>query len=457
MSSKITSLARSLDTFFSKRITLRIAVFFFLLQAVNSLGGMWIVRRTSLGSDKAGRLGQLVVMIADTPSTLRATFIDPEFEIAKGIYPRVDDGFSKFDMTRRNDDDFLLLSRFDERRGRYVVQIVRLYDGLILKTFKPDITQINRRSSLDSSLLDLARDHGTRRYVLRHPFLTPDGGLVFQSSSPLVAVDSCDRIKWTLDGIFHHSLERSIGGSFWIPETLIQPTRLNVDPKFVEDALAEISSDGKQLRRISTKQILKANGLGYLIEGRPYSSDPYHVNDIEPVLEDGPFWKTGDLFVSFRHLSLVVLYRPATNSVVWWKQGPWRMQHDVNILDDHRISVFDNAVISGYHGEQVEHNNQLLVYDFRRGLLSSPYASAFRANEIRTVTEGRGKILDDGDIFVEETGYGRIVRMGRDGRIRWHYITAKKDGRRYFLGWSRYLKGSEFGGAVKRAVETKCI
>ena len=58
--------------------------------------------------------------------------------------------------------------------------------------------------------------------------------------------------------------------------------------------------------------------------------------------KDGPYWRKGDLFLSLRSPSTVMLYRPATNKVIWRKDGPWSKQHDVDILDDHRISIFNN-------------------------------------------------------------------------------------------------------------------
>jgi hypothetical protein len=75
-----------------------------------------------------------------------------------------------------------------------------------------------------------------------------------------------------------------------------------------------------------------------------YNDDPTHLNDIQPVLADGPYWKKGDLFVSLRNISSIMLYRPSTDQIVWMKRGPWLSQHDVDILDDHRISVYDNNV-----------------------------------------------------------------------------------------------------------------
>ena len=46
------------------------------------------------------------------------------------------------------------------------------------------------------------------------------------------------------------------------------------------------------------------------------SGEPIHLNDIEPVLKDGKFWKKGDLFLSSRSQSAIIHYRPKLNKVV---------------------------------------------------------------------------------------------------------------------------------------------
>src|SRR5690606_7627779 len=124
--------------------------------------------------------------------------------------------------------------------------------------------------------------------------------------------------------------------------------REQVSPRFVEDGIAKLSPSGKILLTRSLPRILKDNGLAHLFEGYPYNDDPFHLNDIEPVPGSGPNWARGDVFLSIRNLSLVALYRPSTGRILWWRQGPWLSQHDVTILDDHRIGIIDNHAVSGY-------------------------------------------------------------------------------------------------------------
>ena len=65
----------------------------------------------------------------------------------------------------------------------------------------------------------------------------------------------------------------------------------------------------------SVTEILIENNLIHRITFR-FSGDPIHLNDIQPVLKDGPYFKKGDLFLSFRNLNMVILYRPETNKVI---------------------------------------------------------------------------------------------------------------------------------------------
>ena len=45
-----------------------------------------------------------------------------------------------------------------------------------------------------------------------------------------------------------------------------------------------------------------------------------------------------------------MLYRPSTNKVIWFKQGPWRFQHDVDIINKNTIAIFDNNPSLGWDG-----------------------------------------------------------------------------------------------------------
>ena len=79
-----------------------------------------------------------------------------------------------------------------------------------------------------------------------------------------------------------------------------------------------------------------------------------------------------------------------------------------------------------------------------------------RKNEIKTKMEGLSEILKNGDIFVEETSWGRIIRMDKKGNIKWQFINREENGKVYKLNWSRFLDEESYNSVVKKINEKKC-
>ena len=406
------------------------------------------------GWEKSGSLGRAAIAVARVPDTIANSFKSSAPYPGGKEAEKLPAGFWRDPGFR--DDGYALIPQYDPARGRSMVQIVRLNDGAVLHTIVPDVDSANAASTFTSAVTDVRRDKSAALHRLMHPLLLADGSLVVHDGSPLVRVDACGKQIWAVDGIFHHSAELGADGQIWAAYRLARPSEPAVTPTFWDDAVSEVSQEGKLISVTRIAVILDRNGLGYLWRGRPYSDDPFHLNDIQPVLADGPYWKRGDLFLSLRKLSMVLLYRPSTGKILWWQARPWRFQHDVAILDDHRISVFDNNMRLGYPKEIVNGTNRLVVYDFATGTTSVPWAAGFAANHFATLTQGRGLPLPNGDAIVEETEQGRLVRIAPDGTLRWRYISADKDQRRMALAWSRYLLPSTDGPAIQAAVNAKC-
>ncbi|MEZ0242914.1 MAG: arylsulfotransferase family protein, partial [Sphingomonas sp.] len=323
------------------------------------------------GWQKAGGIGRAAIALARVPDTIKnALKSNAPYYGGKDFEP-LPAGFWRDAAFK--DEGYALISPYDMARGRSVVRLVRLSDGATVREFVPDVDSANARSAFVSALTDVRRDKPAARNRLMHPLLLADGSLVVHDSSPLVRVDACGKELWAVDGIFNHSAELGAEGQIWAPYRLPVPSQKGVARTFWDDALGEVSQDGKLIGVTTVAEILDRNGLGHLWRGRPYSDDPFHLNDIQPVLADGPHWKRGDLFLSLRNLSMVALYRPATGKILWHQSRPWRFQHDVTILDDHRISVFDNNVRLGYPNEGVNTANRLIVVDFASGGTSAPW------------------------------------------------------------------------------------
>lgn len=416
-----------------------------------------LVAHTLSGSSRLGILGKAAVDIAWIPLTIvRAMQPDQRMNAARA-QPKLPDGLWVNPEAGINDDGYLLVSRYREDRKRYVVEILSLADGKVLHSYAPDVDAIHSRSRMDSPRVDLKRDRGAGLYIMYHPMLTPAGGIIANSISPLVAIDRCSKIEWTIDGIFHHAIERGGDGNYWVGYTYPKAVQSNVSPMFDDQALAQVSPAGHLLRLIPVRKILEDNNLQGMFDSRGYTDDPYHLNDIEPALTDGKFWKAGDLFLSFRHFSGLMLFRPATGKVLWSRQGLTYAQHDIQILDDHRIAVFDNNARPGWPRHKVMGYNRTVFYDFATDRFTYPFDAALAKERVATPAQGRQTILANGDAVIEETDYGRILRLAPDGTVRWRYISARANGMRTLLGWSRYLERARWQSAVNNAVKGSCL
>ena len=389
-------------------------------------------------AEKHGALGAFASQIAEIPDTI-GDWWKGAAPFGTLPYEKLPAGFQRNTARGFVDPGYALITPYDTRRGRATVQLIRLSDGHILKEWLPDVAAINAHSHFRSAIVDLYRDKSVDRMRPMHPMLLGNGDLLIHDNTPLSRIDGCGRPRWVIDGIFHHSLERAADGSLWIPYRLARSSVPGVGAKFADEALAQVDESGKLIRVERLIDILDRNDLGGLWRGRPYEEDPFHLNDIQPVLRSGPYWQKGDVILSLRNMSLIALYRPSTGRILWTRAGPWSAQHDVSILDDHRIMVFDNHVNWGYSGRRVDGNSRLLVYDFATDKVTSPLAATFARRDILTATQGRATRLANGDVMVEETERGQLMRIAPDGSLRWRYVSADSSGRRLWLSWSRYL------------------
>jgi hypothetical protein len=167
------------------------------------------------------------------------------------------------------------------------------------------------------------------------------------------------------------------------------------------------------------------------------------------------FGKKGDVFLSLRHQSMILLYRPSTNKIIWEGTGPFFHQHDVDILDNHRISIFNNNSKNFVDGDIVDGHNEVIVYDFKTDTYSSYLKDSLIKNDVRTITEGRSEIHPNGELFIEETNYGRTLFFNSDGSLRWTHVNRAENGNIYTVGWSRILYTPEDIQSVKKVLTNK--
>ena len=418
-----------------------------------------LVRQELVGSTKVGWLSKTALTFAEIPMNLKKAFdgvsLPDRFPFENG-----------FSGTFNSMESYLLLSRYDGDLGEGIVELIDLTNFEVLHTWNPDIDAINDLVQQIDDFKYLERDFNNSRHLLEHPKLTSDGGLVF---NPIKKIHACSNLVFqNTTNQFHHSIELDSEENIWVSSQLYPqsfPTEVVgrdtvLDGGFKDDAIAKLSSSGKVLFEKSLAQIFIENDmesrLTMIGSSHKFQVDPIHINDIQPVTFDSKHWKNGDLFISLGHQSMVILYRPATNEIIWRLDKKIFHQHDINVLNSNEISIFNNNRKYFYPSKDlVDGNNEVLIYNFETKEISSYLKDSLISEDIRTVTQGRSKILPNGDLFIEETDFARTLYFNADGSLRWSHVNRGDDGNLYRVGWSRILYSPEDIQTINHLLESK--
>jgi len=299
-------------------------------------------------------------------------------------------------------------------------------DGKTLHSWKPNRSKLFRKSDLKGGDPERSEFHGA--------YLLPDGDVILVLMYiGAVRLNACGEIVWQLDEGNHHSVARAENGAFWIPGTSSE--RRTSTPAFPDgfpgidkpvwlDQILHVSEGGEVLDKINVLDVLYQNGLErHIVKSmKPYpgdvKDDPVHLNDIEPLdssmAGQYPLFEAGDLLISLRHPSLVLVFDPDSKEVKWHASGPWIHQHDPDFIGDGWIGVFDNNTDLAGRGEMLGGSRILAVQphtDSTRVLFPTQ-----RSDPFYTATRGNWQKLENGNMLLTEARAGRIVEVAPEGQ-----------------------------------------
>lgn len=301
----------------------------------------------------------------------------------------------------------------------------------------------------------------SEHFKVAHPFnpaLLPDKSIVgMLRASCLFRLDKNSNLLWQNDSIVvHHALNLSHDGNIWVcgkKEVYTKNSHSYNYTSFNDDAIFKVDVDtGEILFQESISNIFVRNGYHNIVHG--YSNDNlygwgleqdfFHLNDIQPILSDGPHWKRDDLLLSLRNRSIIVHYRPSSMKIIRIIGGPFLNQHDVDVISSNEISIFNNnraatydysdefslmelqkdSTITDDYGTPNLSNPPLLdlkssnviTYSLSDSIFKyHPSRLTFEEKRIYTQIEGLQEFLRNGDLFVESSQEGkRFIFRGND-------------------------------------------
>lgn len=190
-----------------------------------------------------------------------------------------------------------------------------------------------------------------------------------------------------------------------------------------DEGVRAISSDGTTLLETSFLDLLNREDFPGLFYGVLDGCDPLHVNSVDiagpDVEHDGSGVEPGDLLVSLREPSAIVLLDQDASRVKRMIVGRSAAQHSARFLKYGDIVVFDNQ-----GGKSASGGSRVLKLSLDGTKSDTLYPKADGAS-LRSLYQGHVEVSPDyARLLVVSSGEGRIIEIdARDGRELWRHVT----------------------------------
>ncbi len=266
----------------------------------------------------------------------------------------------------------------------------------------------------------------------------------------LLKLNKNSDVLWTINLPTHHAVTRDSDGSIW---TLSREKIYNkeewiplVRTPYWDDKVLHISSEGEILTEFSVLDVILDNQYeGILYGGHPgrptiHHDDPLHVNDIRILTEEKaehfPEVKAGDIMLSMRTISTILILDRHTLDIKWCMRGPFHRQHCPRVSSDGSLLIFDNRTAYGQNGFKARYliepqdlgYSRLLAIDPVRRKIIWQYQGT-REEPFYTSIQGWLEEMPNGDLLAVESEGGRVFQLDKDdGHIVWEYINLINDG-----------------------------
>ncbi|MAX79509.1 MAG: hypothetical protein CL843_04950 [Crocinitomicaceae bacterium] len=281
----------------------------------------------------------------------------------------------------------------------------------------------------------------------RGPILLADKSVIVtcDESKNMFRIDKDSKVIWhNTDQQYHHAINLSADSNIWASSRMKLSNKKN-RLSYWDNSICKIDlKTGETLYKKSMTKVFHENNLEYMLFGKSNrihdsGEDPMHLNDVEPILEDGKYWKKGDVLLSFRHISAVLLFRPSTGKVIRVIQGSFYGQHDVDILNDSTITVFNNNISTIKKGtwgidtsfvavnETFNRISGVVAYHFNDSTFTTLLSDQFEEEKVYTFTQGLHHVLSNGDVFVESQNNGKIYVLSKEGTLLKKYYNDLED------------------------------
>ena len=251
---------------------------------------------------------------------------------------------------------------------------------------------------------------------------TPDAPKLSARGGRILELDKDSSIVWEFTDRFqHHDLNPTASGNvLYLAWDLIPsedakrvkgglPDSDHDDGGVYEDVLREVDRDGNQVWEWRMQDHFPYDK--YPLRDHHNRHEFAHANACHVQAD-------GNILVSFRSLSLIILVNRETGNIDWEMQDwKWGGQHDPHRLDNGNILIFANGseqTTPEYSRIlEIDPDSREIVWMYKGDPTSTFFSARISAAER----------LPNGNTFIDEGLHGRLFEVTPGGGIVWEYVS----------------------------------
>jgi hypothetical protein len=258
----------------------------------------------------------------------------------------------------------------------------------------------------------------------RRAKLLPDGGLlVIWEGRAMARLGRDSAVAWVESNNAHHDLALLTPNTFAVltREAAVLPAFVP-DKPVLQDFVEVRDLSGALVSRQSLLEALIQSPFASVLDGRERSGDLFHTNSIELLdgraAKQNPAFTAGRWLVSMRNLDAVGVVDPGTNTFVWLKQGPFKKQHDANLVDG-GLALFDNNGSAKFSRAYIFDVKTFAPIWTWEGRPDRPFKSG---------TLGTVQQLPNLNMLLTESDGGRAIEVTQTGEVVWEMYNPNRAG-----------------------------
>lgn len=279
-------------------------------------------------------------------------------------------------------------------------------------------------------------------WPLVYPF--PNGDLLAiyagQGDTPwgygVVKMDRNSKVIWRYAERVYHDLDVGEDGRIYAMAHSIRTTPIEglpgLRPPFLEEFVVILSPEGKELDRISMYDVIRDSKYHAFLtaiakhQAMGTRGDYIHSNSVNVIARrqkvGDKVFEPGQIIVSMREMSAIVVIDPEAGVITWAATGAWRAQHDAELLDNGNMILFDNLGNLGSGGR-----SRVIEFAPATREIIWQYTGSEEEN-FDSYNRSRQQRLANGNTLIVDANGGRLFEVTQSNEIVWEYFSPFRGG-----------------------------